>query len=211
MRFAATLIVLLASAAIARAQDNPPPAPPAEDQPPPPPPAAAPIADDVRYFIATNGQTTGPFTLAEIKAKIADGSVKGLTMMWKKGMAAWEPAEALAEIKLALDETPKPAPFDCVAFAVGSWQKTTLFNGSTVTLVTRFDPNGQFLSVQQMAGLPGISSYGTWTATAVGARSCSIALNVQFPSTTSATAVYDIENQSTIIDKTDGSRIVRLR
>lgn len=211
MRIAASVVFLLVSVAMALAQDNPPPAPDPADQPPPPPPAQLAPVEPIKYFIAADGKTTGPFSIEEIKAKIADGTVKGLTMMWKKGMAGWEPAEKLAEVKLALDETPKPAPFDCVAFAVGAWQKTTLFNGQTVTIVTQFDQGGQFISVQTLQGLPGSSSYGTWTSTAVGERACSFTLNVQYPTAGSGTAVYEIENQSTIIDKSDGSRIVRLQ
>jgi hypothetical protein len=205
--------ILLGGTSLAFSQaDAPPPAPAADEVPPPPPEPAPPIvADTVKYFIAVNGQTTGPFTIEEIKAKIADGSVKGLTMMWKKGQANWEPAEKLPEIKLAIDETPKPAPFDCVSFATGTWQKTTMFNGQTVTLVTRFESNGQFVSVQTMAGLPGNNSYGSWNATAVGEKSCSISMNIQYPSTTAVTGIYDIVSQTMLSDKSDGSQIVRLQ
>lgn len=197
-------------AALAGAE-NPPPPPPAQvDEPPPPPPAPI-VADAVKYYVIANGQTSGPFSIDEVKAKIADGSIKGLTLMWKKGMDGWEPAEKLPEVKLAIDETPKPAPFDCPGFVVGTWQRTSYFNGQTVTLVATYEANGQFVSVQTMAGLPGVTSYGTWTATAVGEKSCSLALSIKYPSTNTATTLFDIASQTMITDKSDGSQAVRIQ
>ena len=50
--------------------------------PPPVPTAAA-------YYVAENGQQTGPFPLSEIQARITAGTIARDTLVWTAGMASW--------------------------------------------------------------------------------------------------------------------------
>ncbi len=48
----------------------------------------------MNYFIAVNGQQTGPFTLEDLAAQ----RVTAQTLVWREGMAAWAPAGTLPEL-----------------------------------------------------------------------------------------------------------------
>ena len=57
----------------------------------------------------------------------------------------------------------------------------------------------------------GSTSYGTWNATTVGEKSCSVTLNTRYPTTTQSTVVFDVLGQGMLVDKSDNSQIVRLQ
>ncbi|HET6243929.1 MAG: SPFH domain-containing protein [Bacteroidetes bacterium] len=71
---------------------------------PPPIPAA------VQYFMATNGQQTGPFDAPAIKQMIQQGTLKQETLVWKQGMAEWIAASTVPEIKDLFQQSPPPIP-----------------------------------------------------------------------------------------------------
>jgi len=54
--------------------------------PPPPPPP------QVKYFVAVNGQTTGPYDMATLQGMIQSGNVVRDTLVWCEGMSGWEKA-----------------------------------------------------------------------------------------------------------------------
>ena len=59
--------------------------------PPPPPPAAA-------WHVAVDGQTRGPFSLAQMAAGIASGEVTRDTVVWTAGMDGWLPAHQVSQL-----------------------------------------------------------------------------------------------------------------
>lgn len=69
---------------------------------PPPIPAAA-------YHVAVNGQATGPFALSTLAQMAANGQLTGDSLVWKNGMAQWEKAIAVDELK-GLFSTMPPIP-----------------------------------------------------------------------------------------------------
>lgn len=73
---------------------------------PPPPPAAA----TTQYFVAVNGQQSGPYGLAQMAELIAAGRVTRQTYVWKQGMAAWDFAANVAELAQAFGAVPPPIP-----------------------------------------------------------------------------------------------------
>ncbi len=46
-----------------------------------------------QYFVAENGVSRGPFSLAQISQAIHAGSIDAFTLMWKQGMADWAIAQ----------------------------------------------------------------------------------------------------------------------
>jgi len=97
--------------------DNPPsppsptsqvetPAPP-RTAPPPPAPPPLPSPPQAQYFIGENGKPVGPLNIAELGARIGKGTFTAATLVWKEGMADWQPANTLPELKL-LFEMAKP-------------------------------------------------------------------------------------------------------
>jgi hypothetical protein len=77
------------------------------DQPhqsPPPIPAAT------QYFMATNGQQQGPFTLTVFQEKIGQGTLTKETLVWKHGFANWTKASDVEELKPMFASVPPPLP-----------------------------------------------------------------------------------------------------
>jgi hypothetical protein len=58
----------------------------------------------IDFFVALNGKQMGPYDLDKIKLLIDVGQITRETLVWKQGMADWEPAEKIAEIKIFFSE-----------------------------------------------------------------------------------------------------------
>ena len=69
---------------------------------PPPIPTAA-------YHVAVNGQATGPFALSTLAQMTANGQLTGDSLVWKNGMAPWEKAIVVDELKGLFSKMP-PIP-----------------------------------------------------------------------------------------------------
>lgn len=69
---------------------------------PPPIPIAA-------YHVAINGQAAGPFDMTALTQMVANGQLTGNSLVWKNGMAQWEKAIAVDELK-GLFSTMPPIP-----------------------------------------------------------------------------------------------------
>ena len=71
----------------------------------PPPPPAAP-----RYHVAVDGQTTGPFTLDELRQKAASGELTRETHVWTDGMDGWAKAGEVEAVRAVFPAVPPPPP-----------------------------------------------------------------------------------------------------
>jgi membrane protease subunit (stomatin/prohibitin family) len=74
-----------------------------QNTPPPPPPVN-------NYFVAVNGQQTGPFTEHTLEQMIRQGTFKKESMVWKNGMAAWAVADQVPELGKLFSAVPPPLP-----------------------------------------------------------------------------------------------------
>ena len=73
-------------------------------QAPPPAPGSA-------WHVAVNGQTQGPFSVAQISAGIVQGQITGATMLWTQGAAGWTPAVQVPQFAAQfVAATPPPPP-----------------------------------------------------------------------------------------------------
>lgn len=70
-----------------------------------PPPAPA-----VLWHVSANGQTSGPFTQAQLADAAAQGSFSAVSYVWRQGMAAWTPAGEVAEFRSLFAAPPPPPP-----------------------------------------------------------------------------------------------------
>tara|TARA_B100001123_G_scaffold294317_1_gene328127 strand:- start:4460 stop:5836 length:1377 start_codon:yes stop_codon:yes gene_type:complete len=70
----------------------------------------------MKWHLVIGGAKEGPFSLAEVSAKIKSGEVKGTALAWKSGMSDWKPlSEACPEaldpsLAKQKEEAPPPAP-----------------------------------------------------------------------------------------------------
>src|SRR5687768_8131328 len=75
-------------------------------------PAAAPppLPGQVMFHVDMgNGQSGGPFSVAQVQAGIANGQVTPATLVWAPGMGAWAPANTVPALQ-ALFAAPPPMP-----------------------------------------------------------------------------------------------------
>ncbi len=71
---------------------------------PPPVPVSA-------YFVAVNGQQTGPFDVNQLSQFASQGQFTAKSMVWKSGMPAWALAEQIPELSVIFNNTtPPPIP-----------------------------------------------------------------------------------------------------
>jgi len=72
-----------------------------QQTPPPPPPVT-------QFFVAVNGQQTGPFNLQQLQAMAQSGQFTRQSQVWKQGMAGWAAAEGQAELSSLFSAVPPP-------------------------------------------------------------------------------------------------------
>lgn len=72
---------------------------------PPPIPGAA-----VQFFVAANGQQTGPFAVDQLAQMAQSGTLKRESLVWKAGMAQWAEAASVTELSNLFNNVPPPLP-----------------------------------------------------------------------------------------------------
>ena len=75
-------------------------------QTPPPPPTGA----IVQYFIAINGQQSGPYNMVQLQQLVQTGQLTPNTYAWKQGMPGWELAARIPELMSLFGAVPPPIP-----------------------------------------------------------------------------------------------------
>ncbi len=63
-----------------------------------------------QYFVAVNGQQTGPFEYNILQQMTQQGQLTQQTMVWKQGMAAWSAAGQVQELAALFASLPPPIP-----------------------------------------------------------------------------------------------------
>lgn len=76
---------------------------PQTEQTPPPVPVS-------KYYVAVNGQSSGPFDLKTLETMVEKGEFNKDCLVWKKGMADWVKAETVEELKEILNSLPPALP-----------------------------------------------------------------------------------------------------
>jgi peptidoglycan hydrolase-like protein with peptidoglycan-binding domain len=71
----------------------------------PPPPPLDPV-----WFMAVNGQTSGPFSRGLMGQKVAEGTLTRETMVWTAGQGEWKPANTVAALTQLFTFVPPPPP-----------------------------------------------------------------------------------------------------
>ena len=72
--------------------------------------AVPPPVPTVTYFVAVDGNATGPFDLNALKQMVAAGSLVADTLVWEKGMTEWQKAGTVEEVKALFGEVPPAIP-----------------------------------------------------------------------------------------------------
>lgn len=62
------------------------------------------------WYLGNGGAQTGPFDDAALAAQAAAGTLTAGTLIWRAGMAGWEPASSVPDVAKHLGATPPPLP-----------------------------------------------------------------------------------------------------
>lgn len=76
----------------------------------PPPASPPPIPGAVSFFIAVNGQQTGPFDFTALRGQVGGGALTRDSLVWKQGMAAWGKASEQPDLASLFTNVPPPVP-----------------------------------------------------------------------------------------------------
>lgn len=69
-----------------------------------------PLNAEPQYFVAINGQQTGPYPKSVLVGQAQTGTLTTDSMVWKNGMAAWSKAGDVAELSDVFGAVPPPLP-----------------------------------------------------------------------------------------------------
>ena len=69
-----------------------------------------PIPVEKSYFVAVNGQQTGPFSMTELKAQSASRTLTRDSLVWSEGMSGWTKAVEVPELAALFASVPPPLP-----------------------------------------------------------------------------------------------------
>ena len=78
--------------------------------PPAAAPAPPPVPQPVQFFVAANGQQTGPFGMDVLAMQIQQGQLTRDTLVWQAGMAQWTGAADVAAFAALFGAAPPPLP-----------------------------------------------------------------------------------------------------
>ncbi len=118
----------------------------ARDTPPPVPGSVG-----VEVYLIEGGAQAGPFTLEQLKAKVATGVLTPNTQAWIKGMPAWQNASTIPALAGLFGATPPPPPetnTNANNYLAGRWvgdpQQIPVegFGMGTLKGWTEYDPRG---------------------------------------------------------------------
>ena len=69
-----------------------------------------PLPPQVQFFVAVNGQQSGPFDMALLQQMVQSGQLNRETLVWKQGMADWKAAGQVSELTSLFGSVPPPLP-----------------------------------------------------------------------------------------------------
>jgi len=75
-----------------------------------PPLGPPPIPGSTPFFVAVNGQQTGPFDLNALRGQVSGGGLTRDSLVWKQGMSAWGKASEQPDLAALFSAMPPPVP-----------------------------------------------------------------------------------------------------
>lgn len=72
--------------------------------------APPPIPQAMAFFVAVNGQQSGPFDMNTLQNMVSQNQLTRETLVWRQGMTAWLAAGQVAELSSIFGSVPPPIP-----------------------------------------------------------------------------------------------------
>lgn len=70
--------------------------------------APPPLVAAIQYYVAHNGQPTGPFDMNQLSSMVASGQLNRQSLVWKQGMPQWANVENISELASLFPPAPPP-------------------------------------------------------------------------------------------------------
>lgn len=71
-------------------------------------PQTPPPMPNISYYVAINGQSTGPYDFNVLSQMVSAGTLTKETLVWKQGMANWTQAGIVQELQSLFNVPPVP-------------------------------------------------------------------------------------------------------
>jgi membrane protease subunit (stomatin/prohibitin family) len=75
-----------------------------------PPSGPPPIPGTIKYFVAVNGQQSGPYDLHTLSQMASQNQITKESLVWKEGMTAWNAAGSQPDLSGIFGSVPPPIP-----------------------------------------------------------------------------------------------------
>jgi membrane protease subunit (stomatin/prohibitin family) len=72
--------------------------------------ATSPVPPQIVFYVAVNGQATGPFDLNMLRQMASSGQINRSTYVWKQGMENWEAAGVVSDLSILFSPAIPPVP-----------------------------------------------------------------------------------------------------
>jgi hypothetical protein len=69
-----------------------------------------PVPPSISYFVAVDGQQTGPFTVQQLAQMAQGGQLTRESLVWAQGMAGWTAAGQVQALGQVFSAVPPPLP-----------------------------------------------------------------------------------------------------
>jgi hypothetical protein len=69
-----------------------------------------PIPQAVAFYVAVNGQQTGPFDVNTLQSMASNNQLSRESLVWRQGMGAWSAAGQVSELASIFNNVPPPIP-----------------------------------------------------------------------------------------------------
>jgi hypothetical protein len=174
-----------------------------------------------KFFYADAGKPSGPITLSDLKAKLADGTIRRDTLVWKTGTPNWVPARDVPELIIQPAKEGQP---DIRSFFLGTWETEAPGPAGTegpvkMVLTLGQDGNVQGNYTVHLAGSGGtlvIPVRGKWSAAALSEKKANLTFNLLVRNNNQENAVnetfaLEIVDQDTVRDLAQGTVTKRVK
>lgn len=72
--------------------------------------AVPPPIPETKYYVAVNGNATGPFSVSQLKDMTGNNQINPATLVWKEGMPSWTEVGKISDLKDIFGAVPPPVP-----------------------------------------------------------------------------------------------------
>jgi hypothetical protein len=192
--------------------------------------APPPLPSKPKFFYNDGGKPSGPINISDLKAKLAEGTIRRETLVWKSGTPNWVPAREVPELATGTcaagcNPSPDDGRPDIRSFFVGTWATEAPGPGGAEGPAKMVVTLGQDGKVQgtytvHLAGSGAtavIPVNGTWSVAPLSEKKANLTLDLHVRDNAgqergvNQTVAMEIVDQDTVRDTAQGTVTKRVK